>query len=472
MNHTHTIALLGLFGKSELTSLWKFLNSPFFTAKKYLPDLFLELRDPKNWQGQSPQDIFARVFAPEPFDEHKWNKALSDLNICIREFLAVQQLFADPHLRLRADMKAFFERPDERFFQQAAKPALRNLSANGTQEITDDWQLRFQAQKLTASYPLADRMRGTGDLLQDLDDSIDHYYFISKLQLACNRASSAHVLQLEADQEKFRKLLVQTEALAAAGKSALLSIYHPLLYLLAIPGAAFDPFFALLEDLGARLERSELESVVRFALNYCIQRYTAGETAAFDWYLRVFGWAERRKVWLKAANVADFFLNDGVMFAKSKDAEGFESFLEKCRAVLPAGRKNIVVTLLRAYWHFYQAEFQVASVLLQQLNSRHPHYSLRFHSLKVRNTYEEWRRQKVTLDELERALRSFNDFLKRDRLFSKPKRQSYQDLIWFVRKMAHAPKTSSETKSQLRAELKKRQPAARDWVALKIDELP
>src|SRR5690606_38087278 len=102
------------------------------------------------------------------------------------------------------------------------------------------------------------------------------------------------------------------------------------------------------------------------------------------------------------------------------------------------------------------------------LDSRHPRYSLRFHTLNVRNTYEEWRREQVDLDDLERALRSFRDFLQGNAIFSQSKRQSYRNLIWFIQKMAQHGKKRSLSKELLQAELAKRQVAAPDWVAAKI----
>lgn len=472
MGNTHTAALLSLLSKSELTLLGKFLKSPFFTAKKHLFDLFLELRKNEQLTLQSPREVFAKVFDGQPFDSHKWNKTLSDLNSCIRDFLAVRQLSTDPHLRTQADMNAFFDRPDGRFFQHTASAELRRLPGDGIPETSDGWQLRFWALKLSFSHPFADPTKVANKLLGDLDDSIDLYYFISKLQVACNRASSAQVLSIENDQTIFQQLLKQTERLDRSGKSALLTLYRGLLNLFTTPGAQFEPFFALLQRQAPRLERSELEFVARFALNYCIHRYSAGKAEAFEWYRRVFGWADQQKVWVAAAGVEDFFINDGVMFAKSGDAKGFEAFLEKGKKTLPNKQRNNALALLQAYWHFYQAEFQDAAALLNRLGSRHPRHSLRYHSLNMRNMYEEWRRKQVEFDALEQVTRRFKDFLKRNALFSKSKRQSYLDLIWFVQKMMRYGEKRALSKKQLLTELEKKQPVAIDWIVIKINELP
>lgn len=472
MDNTHTAALLSLLDKSEVTALGKFLKSPFFTAKKHLSELFLKLREAEQWTLRSPEIIYTKLFDGEPFDDRKWNRTLSDLNDCIRDFLAVRQLLADPPLRAQADVSIFFKKTDKRAFRHAVDTALGNKTKKANFETADRWQLRFWTLKHAASYALADRMKSAGQLLDDMDESIDLYYFISKLQLACNRASSAQVLNLKSEQADFQQLLEQTQRLEQSGKSAMLTLYRALLHLLTAPEARFESFFALLQNHGTRLKRSELESVVRLALNYCIHRYHAGAAEAFEWYRQLFGWADGQKTWTISATTEDYFLNDGVMFAKSRDAAGFEAFLEKGKNALPKRQRKTAVTLLRAHWHFFQCEFRAAALLLHQLDSRHFRYTLRFHSLKVRNTYEEWRLEQVDFDELERALRSFREFLQHNGLLSQFKRQSYRNLIWFIHKMAQYGKKRALSKVQLQAELAKRQLAAPDWVAAKIGELP
>lgn len=472
MDNTHTAALLSLLDKSELTALGKFLKSPFFTAKKHLPLLFAELREAGQWTIQSPKDVFPKLFDGEAFDDHKWNKALSDLNSCICDFLAVRQFIAEPQLRAQADVSIFFKRHNKRAFKHAVDTALGNKTKKAKPETAEGWHLRFWTLKYAASYILTDRTKSAGQLLNNMGESIDLYYFISKLQLACNHASSAQVLNLKSDQAAYQQLLEQTEGLEQSGKSAMLILYRALLRLLTTPEPQFEPFFALLQHQGPRLERGELESVVRLALNFCIHRYHAGKAEAFEQYRQVFNWADGQQTWTVSATAEDCFLNDGVMFAKSRDVEGFEAFLEKGKNALPKRQRKRTVLLLRAHWHFYQAEFSAATLLLNQWDSRHPRHSLRFHTLKVCNTYEEWRREQVESNDLERALRSFKEFLQHTDLFSKYKRQSYRNLIWFIQKMAQHGQKRGLSKEQLQAELEKRQLAAPDWVAAKIGELP
>lgn len=471
MDKNHTNSLLKLLSKPEMTLLGKFLQSPFFTAKKFLYPLFSELRATDLQPAKSAGAAFTRVFPREPFDRHKWNKALSDLNACIEEFLIVRQVSDDPHLRIQAEVNALFGRHDAGLFQRKVSAILKNLTGKSVRETADSWQLRFWTLKRAASNPLADRTKASGEQLDDLENSLDLYYFISKLQLACNRASQAQVLQLKNDQEVFRQLLEHTKRLDPSGQSALLILYRALLHLLTVPDAPFGQFFALLQTEGPRLERGELESVVLFAFNYCIRCHRQGQAGAFGRYRQVFDWADTQAIWTATA-AEDLFLNTGVMFAKSQDSEGFEAFLKKGKSTLPAERHQDAVALLQAYRHFYQSDFDSAALALATVKTRHPRYTLLFHSLKVRNVYEQWLLEPADPGELEQALNSFEDFLQRKDLFAESLQQSYRLMIWFVRKMMQNGKKRALSKVQLKEELKKKQPAARDWLSARIDGLP
>lgn len=415
--------------------------------------------------------MFGQVFPEKPFERHIWNKALSDLNGCIADFLVVRQALTDPFVRLQANVNAYFTRTDKGLFKSAMRTAKDALNAFEG-ETVESWHLRFWLLKRELSYPYTDRMRNPERAYSDLEQYLDHYYLISKLQLACNRAAGASFQRLKNDLPIYRQLLDQTQVFDPAGKSAMLRLYCELLLLLTVPDAQFKTFFSLVKKTGLKLERIELESVVRLTLNYCIRRNREGEPDAFTWYRQLFDWATKQQVWAETT-AEELFLNTGVMFAKSHDAAGFDTFLKKSKRMLRSERQEEAVALLQACWHFYQSEFdQAAKLLNTHVATRHPRFAWLFHSLQVRNCYEEFFRKQIDLSELERALSSFEGFLKRKVQFSDPMRQSYQTLVWFIRKMSQNGKKKSASKAKLFGALEQKQPAARDWLEAKIGELP
>lgn len=466
-----TITLLDLLNDSELADLGKFLQSRFITAKTFMYPLYLKVRKAMKLGTIRPKTIFTRIFPKKPFNNHKWLKALSDLNACIEEFLVVQEVRNNPGLRQQAAVNAYFRRNNETLFRRAIDAALKTLPGKSASESADGWQLRFRTMKLAYTYPLTNRMKAPDNLLEELDESIEYYYFISKLQLACNRVTHAQFRNVENGQAPFGQLLGQTEALDHAGKSPLLTLYRALLHLLISKDAPLDPFFTLLKKHRKNVERGELESVVRFAFNYCIRRYREGETRAFGWYQQLFAWADAQGMWSESV-VEEIFLNNGLLIAKSGEEDNFVAFLEKGKRALPPERRDDAVALLYAFRHFHRAEFEKAARLLNgQVDTRHPRYALLYHSLKVRNTYEELLLKNAGPDELERAIKSFKDFLQRD-ILAESLRKNYFNLLWFIRKMKQYDPKHGLSKTQLMEELKEKQPAVREWVIEKIGRLP
>lgn len=474
MYHSQTHALLQILDKSELTALGKYLQSPFATAKKFIYPLFKILKSQKPGAGKKVEALFARVFPGEAFDQDKWNRALSDLNACILEFLAITHLSADPVLKQQTYIDAFHGRENEKLFLRFTDPVLNNPPGSEAGEMPDSWYLRFITLQRVASYPLTDRMKKIQDpFLDDLEQSLDTYYFISRLQLACNRVSRQHYQRTAHDQAFYSQLLDQSAPLARTGKSALLQLYHALLVLLVRPDASFDSFFDMLCTQAPRLFREEQEYLVRLSINYCIRRNREGHEEALGWYQRLIDWAAAHHLYTDTPMSEETFLNMGILFAKTHDAGGFNSHLEKAGNTLLSDRSEDAVALLKAYWHFYQGEFGPAGTLLnREVDTRHARFALLYHSLNVRNAYEEWQLQSTDRDELERALHNFKDFLHRkEAFFSDALVNSYLALIAFVRKLIQAKIKGVADQAMLLRELNEAQPATADWLRAKIGDL-
>lgn len=482
MAKTRTNSLLNLLDEAEQKALGKALLSPFFPAKKFLPSLYeQQLRRGEQSTEETQESMFDAVFPEKAFGNGRtWTKALSDLNVRILRFLAIRQTLDDPLLYRQAELTALAGREDEDFFQQRVEAALTMLEK--APESTDGWQLRFRVQQHATAYRLTNRIHEPETLLDELDKTLDCYHAICKLQLACNRASLAPLQKNQTDVEALRRLLDETEALDRSGQSALLSLYRAALRLLTDPAANLMRFARILHAHAPPVARAELQSILLLGFNYCIRRYRQGDVRALRWYRIGFYWADTHRIWTSPATHEAFFLNTAVLFAKIQDRKGFEDLLKYGAKAFPKQRRENAVSLLRAYWHNYAGEFHDAARLLPPgAQFRHPRYALLYHSLKVRNTYEEWLHQSRKVrntfkewqlaessDKLARALVNFEAFLNRPNLFADSFCQSYRDLIWFIRQLAK-PKCS---KKNLEKELKKRQPAMSDWVAAKIDGLP
>lgn len=467
----YTLSLLGLLEKPDLTALGKFLESPFFTSKKFLYPLFSELRTGGNRAIERQENTFSRVFLNKPFDGHKWLKALSDLNGCIEDFLVIREVLQNRELRMQASVSALFGKDDEKIFRRSVEAALKTLPGNDVPETIEGWQLRFWILKRSFAYPHTNRLSPPGNLLDDLDESLELYYTISRLQLACNRASRARMLNHAQEAGSYKQLLDQTAALDKSGKSALVTLYRALLRVFVEPDISFVAFMELLRTQGPRLEHAELGYVVRFSFNYCIRRYREGEIQAMEWYRQIFEWANERNVWAEVAT-EESFLNNGQVLAKNHDEATFNTFVEKSSGILPVDRRNDVVTLLRASRSFHHNAFDEAEKLLSGLKMRDPRYALLFHALQVRTLYEQLTLGKSSPEQLEQSIERFEDFLQRRDIYSKTLRKHYRVFIWFVRKMTQVGTKRNVTKAYLRHHLSQKQPALKDWLVEKIDRLP
>ena len=312
MSNSLTFSLLSTLSPSEKTALGKYLQSPFFTNKKFLYPLFSQMRKPDSQVAETPETAFSLIFPIGEFDQHKWNKALSDLNGHIENFMTIRHFLSTPDLYQQATIDTFYEKENEVIFQHAVDAVLKASPEKTSPEKTETWWLRFWSRKRAISYPLANRMKLPASILDDLEGDLDTYYYISKLQLACNRVSGAQFLKHTSQREGQQHLLELAKPMASMGKSLLLSQYYNLLRLLLGADMDFDTFFSALKEAGKHLDRRELETIVRFAFNYCIGRHRQGEARAFGWHIELYIWSQAQGAWTEAVS-EELFLNMGIL---------------------------------------------------------------------------------------------------------------------------------------------------------------
>lgn len=471
MSENITISLLNLLSKPEQTAFGKYLKSPFFSNKKQLQTLFGVLR-----QGgriaEAPEAAFTRVFPGETFDQHKWNKALSDLNACIRDFLAVRYFRQHPVLYPLADAAALAGRGNQALFERAARTVLDRPPGKTAPDNTDSWWLRYQTLNLTINPPTPNRTKGLDEAVQDLETTLDTYYYISKLRLACERLAGAQILNWNAPSEDIASLLTRAQQIARAGESPLLQTYCLLAELLTADGGDFDAFCDRLEQYCPQLDTGEQRELFIYAFNFCTAQIRRDSQQAITGYLRLFDLSAGRTL-TDDTLWEDVFLSFGGAFAMTGKKNEFDQLIRSGSGRLPAERREDAQVLLSAAWHFFQHDYAQAQAQLVRITTRHPRYALMYHALAARNTYMlSIQDPGFGIEQVHLALTRFSDFLKRQTMFSPAFCRAYAALIWFVRKMCDARTQRRPTVAALRRELEKRQPASRDWILAALDQLP
>lgn len=472
MSEILSISLLNLLSKSELTALSKYLKSPFFTQKKHLLILFSILRSAGTRVSETPKTAFARVFPGESFDQHKWNKALSDLNVCIREFLAIQQFQQHPELHPLLEVEALYRRDNDTLFRNLTSALLKHIPGGGAKlDKTEAWWQRFQVHKLVGMYPHADRMKIAEKKVADMEASLDTYYFLCKLQFACNHLSGLRVFHRSQTKvhTDFGQIVRQAEQISQINESPLLRVYCLLTGMLAESGVHFDDFYQGLAQFSNRLDPAELGIVIAHACNYCTASMRRGRIEALDWYLQLIALEPETGI----PQGEDILLNLAVTFAMAGKKAEFDKLLKARGSTLPAERREDAMILLSACWHFYQGNYSKTQSELVLITTRHPRYTLMWHSLAVRNIYmlsaqdPGFDTQQVIL-----ALERFSDFLRRQSVYSESFCQSFAEMIWFIHKMCSVRTRNGLKKKELVKELDNKFPASRDWIKAALDQLP
>jgi hypothetical protein len=472
---SRTIFLLKTIPKTELTAFGKFLQSPFFTQKTYLFDLFQEIiRHKQGFEAiiSDQEKLFSKLFPKTTFNETKWKKILSDLNQLIEMFLAVRRLQDDENLKKAALVDAYFDQAQEAFFDKELNYHLRALTTSD--DSVERWHQQYWTAKKYFSYPHTDRTKDESDLVQKLDLYLDVYYWVAKLQLACNKAIRANFLSEPENITLSNWLLEHTQGYSYQ-LTPLLVLYRDLLKLLIhLDADAFLKYIEYLKKNLSHIESGEQETLVRYALSMCIRLSRMGEKLALQWYAEILNWSLETGIGSVTLNV-DTFVNHGLVFLQNNAYPDFHQFLKTNLDKLPEDRKEDTAFLLMAFFYFRQKDYKNVQANLLRISTRNVRFTYRIQSLLIRNTYHLVQNEQENRSELKRILKNYEDYFKgKHEDFSKEFIQQFLELGFFIQQLEAFTNESSKKNwslAQFQLEIEQRQPACRDWIEAQLAAL-
>lgn len=436
MKNFRLYQLFETLSNGELRRLRRFLQSPYFTTRQDVLSAFEYLAG-RRAAGRPLPDrelLFQHTFPGQAYDELKMRATMSDLQELIGHFLLIEAQREDAFAAGMALAAIYRHRGLEGHFQWVMKKAGRNLEANPLRD-PDYYEnmLAYQAEWL--EYQSASS-RTTELHLQEIADTLDVSYLLSKLRYACTQLTHSAVFQRE------YRFGILPLALEEAGRLGYLDIpavaiyYHCYRFLsegYSLPH--FQRFRSLLLEHGPLFSLKEQKGLYLLAINFCIRQMNSGsmEFAREGWAMYQQGLEQ--EVLLENGRLSRFtFSNIAATGIRLGELEAVERFLKKYEPCLPEEYRHISVRLIQARLAFARGELAEAAALLKNTDFKDPVDNLIAKSLLIKVYYK--------LEEpemLEAQLESLRSFIQRKE-FSDYHRRNYLNIIRFVQRlMALAP---------------------------------
>jgi hypothetical protein len=276
MENSRITVLLDTFSATERTAFRKWLRSPYFNQREdvvALYDLYEQARQ-KNRPLPDKAILSGKLFPDTPYDDHRIRLAMSLLHRLAEQFLTWESF--DPRELAIQQLKMYRTRQLPEHFQRQ----LKNVStAHQSQPYRHpDWHWEhFEIEK--EGYLFQAATQRTTDLnVQSSGDALDLAFMALKLRHACAALSHQAVFRKQYNLGLLPQVLEAVRQMPWQDMPAL-ALYYTCYLIITEPDqeSHFMDFKQMLYRHGAAFPPEEQRDLYLLAINYCIQRYNAGD---------------------------------------------------------------------------------------------------------------------------------------------------------------------------------------------------
>ena len=281
------IQTLKLLPLSEYRAFEAFLKNDLFNKRKDLQLLFSELKN-GNWPDLDFEKLYLQVYTDTAFNIKNWHLLCSRLLKVLEDYFAHRQLREYPAEKKMLLADYYRQKNASKKYQKATKEAAQALKKSGFRS-RNYWLQKHRIEEIDYDYIKSqNRMDRTN--LQEVSDSLDVFFIISKLKLGC-RQLSRQVINAEAyDVAMIDMILAQIKQRPALLEFPAVAVYYYCYQAISISGTEndFQQLRSAINQHSNFFPAAELRDIYLIAINFCVRKINTGHSEfnkeAFELY--------------------------------------------------------------------------------------------------------------------------------------------------------------------------------------------
>lgn len=394
MRKTKLVHVLKNLNARERSRLRELVSSSFFNKNdkvRRLCEYVMKYGPAFEDANLDKKMVYTAVFGNEnSYDELKLNNVISDLLQLAYDLLALLQYEQQPQLRQDLLLSQLLERDLATVhFDQQAQKFRQNISREGFQSF-DHFYHEYRYYDQLDQYSLS-QARRYDEGLQYKSDSLDQYYIVNKLRIACDMLSrnavvnagyQCHFLNEITGYYHQNELALQT--------LPVVNVYMQTLQLLR--GQREELYFEWKNLLGAHhrlFPASELRILYNYGLNYCVRKINSGVTSfyreIFDLYLLLL----EHKIIFKNGMLTQWtFVNIATSGIRLGEFAWTENFIQNYKIYLLPEARNNVVNYCLASVYYENKDYPHALQLLNEVAFPDAFYHLAAKIIQLKSYFE------------------------------------------------------------------------------------
>lgn len=470
--HTNKVyQALSFLDPADHKRFLRFLQSPYFNQSKTLIKLYQQLVKAQLQYTDrfNRTEVWAKLMPGEAYDDVTFRKHCSDLLKLLEQFMSIEARQVDSVEGQLDLLEQAIQKKMEPVYNSVMRKVRTALEQHPYASL-QNYLNRYRLERLYYEMIDFDDKLDVRANLEAISTNLDIFYWIEKLKVHSSALSQKRTANIQYDIHFMHEIADYLGRYPLENVPELAVYYYS--YQMLQNEDDTNHYFnykRMLEQFGEVMPNEEAIELYDAALNYCIGKINKGNESFSQEYLDLFADGIRKKIFLTKGELAIWRFNNVVGAAlRVGKLDWAETFIEEYSAFLPADSRENAYSFNLARVYRYQQKYDKVLKLLRNVEYEDTGYNLISKAILLITYYE--------LDEFD-ALDSFSEsfrvFLNRHKNISVDRRQSYLNLIRFVRKLIRMVPGDKASVRKLRLELEENraQTVNFEWLMEKTAEL-
>ncbi len=435
MLNSKLVEVLNSFSRKEMTRFCDFAHSPYFNKHgdvqhllEYLSAIFPHFEE----ENCHRETLINQLFSTRKNAAQHLTLVFTYTQRLVEQFMIQEQFKAIDGFHNVLLLRNLRQRKLPKYYEKIERTQNKLLSQKPLKDA-DYYNLKFLTAAESDAYHSQLARLEKDQSIQLKQDNFDHYYLSEKLKDACEMQNRGSILKVNYSNH-LQKILIEVvrNNLTIYQDAPPIMIYFHLYEMITMETEAYY-FRALkiIEEYEHFISQSEKQNVYNFLQNHCIKGINKGDQKYYRLLLELYqkqlakGLLLDDEGYLVEWNYKNIVTN-GI---RLKEMEWTKSFIESYRSKLRPSVVENAYTFNLAAFYYSANELEKVQELLIQVEYTDIRYSLAAKSLLMRTYYD-----LNEYDALLSLIRSFRQYLYRNKLIEEKRRSAFINLLKFTQK--------------------------------------
>jgi len=475
MHDSKLLKILKTLSEEEVRRFHKFIRSPYYSYKKHCVPFFEYVRryHPEYTSGKlSKENVFYHLFPDRQFQSQKIRHVMTDIVNLLEDFLIAEQIRKRDFERKKLLRDAYGQRDLYDYFEKSTDEISKDLEALPYRNRFYQYETLINQEEYFF-HSLTEKHLVKEHYLEQMDESLDNYYKLSKVYLRTEMEARSHILSKKYDDQRPLGNIDLLESSDLPEFSLLMDAMR--LYKIPENESYFklkESFFAIKDQLSF----NDKNYIFHHLLNFAIRRGNEGHIEFTKQTLTLYKLALDEQIVGSNGKIRDAnFTNICAVGIKAKEFTWVESFIKEYSLFLNTEIKEDATQLCTAFLAYGMSNFVKADKLISTFAFRDPFYQIRGKMLSLRALLELFIADPSYFELLQYNALSFEKFIRRNKTIGKKHKEVYLNFIQYLKTLANLSinlKLDSDRADSLINKIEGREGVInRDWLIQKVKEL-